>query len=94
MSWPTQPIENLPAWAHFNGVSFSNAKVASTEDKGYGVVTSEDLKDDTSDAPALITVPHDLVLNAAAVDEHAKEDKDFRQLLDAVGHGVTEPPPA
>ena len=94
MSWPTLPIDNLPAWAHFNGVSFHNVRVASTEGKGYGVVSSEDLKaaEDTSDAPALLTVPHDLVLNAAAVDEYAKEDRNFRQLLDAVGHGVTESP--
>ena len=92
MSWPTLPIDSLPAWAHFNGVSFHNVRVASTEGKGYGVVSSGDLKaaEDTSDAPALLTVPHDLVLNAAAVDEYAKEDRNFRQLLDAVGHGVTE----
>ena len=93
MHRPTLPIEGLPTWARLNGVSFHSIKVVNTEGKGYGVVSDTDLKaaDDTSDAPALLTVPHDLVLNAAAVEEYAKEDKHFRQLLDAVGHRVTEP---
>jgi len=91
MPWPTLPIENLPAWAYLNDVSFHNAKVTSTKGKGYGVVCSKSVEatDGTWDAPALLTVPHDLVLNAAAVDEYAKEDRNFRQLLDAVGHHVT-----
>ncbi|KAK4236276.1 hypothetical protein C8A03DRAFT_35843 [Achaetomium macrosporum] len=88
MPWPALPIEDLPAWAHLNGVSFNKIKVTSTEGKGYGVVSETDLStvDTSPDTPALLTVPHDLVLNAAAVDEYAKEDKNFRQLLDAVGH--------
>lgn len=92
MPWPQLPIEDLPAWAHLNGVSFASTQVAFTEGKGYGVVSTRDHKStaDTPDVPALLTVPRELVLNAAAVDEHAKEDSHFRQLLDAVGHRVTE----
>ncbi|KAK4041793.1 hypothetical protein C8A01DRAFT_34171 [Parachaetomium inaequale] len=91
MHRPTLPIEGLPAWAHLNDVSFHGVKVVNTEGKGYGVVSDTDLEatDDTSDAPALLTVPHDLVLNAAAVEEYAKEDKNFRQLLDAIGRRST-----
>jgi hypothetical protein len=85
-------MEDLPAWAHLNGVSFNKVKVTSTEGKGYGVVSDTDSSavDAGSNTPALLTVPHDLVLNTAAVEEYAKEDKNFRQLLDAVGHRVTE----
>jgi hypothetical protein len=64
-----------------------------TEGKGYGVVGNEDVKatDGTADVSSLITVPHDLILNAAAVEEYAKEDKNFRLLLDAIGHRVRAP---
>jgi hypothetical protein len=95
MPRPTLPIEGLPAWARLNGVSFHNIKVTHTEGKGYGVVSDGNLEatEGAADVPPLLTVPHDLVLNAAAVEEYAKEDKNFRQLLDVVGHLVTESPP-
>jgi hypothetical protein len=91
MPRPALPIEDLPAWSRLNGVSFHCVKVTNTEGKGYGVVSDRDLEinGDTLDAPPLLSVPHDLVLNAAAVEEYAKEDKYFRQLLDAIGHRVT-----
>ncbi|KAH6630900.1 hypothetical protein B0J18DRAFT_115642 [Chaetomium sp. MPI-SDFR-AT-0129] len=87
MHRPTLPIQGLPVWARLNGVSFHNITVADTEDKGYGVVSNTELNasQDTADGPALISVPHALILNAAAVEEYAKEDKSFKQLLDAVG---------
>jgi hypothetical protein len=95
MHRPTLPIQSLPAWARLNDVSFHNVKVINTEGKGYGVVSDEDLKvtNDAADSLTLLTVPHGLVLNAAAVEEYAKEDKNFRLLLDAIGHRVTEYPP-
>ncbi|KAL2142234.1 hypothetical protein VTI28DRAFT_1432 [Corynascus sepedonium] len=88
---PSLPIEGLPAWARLNDVSFHNVKVANLEGKGYGVVSDTELSamDETTDTPALLVVPHNLVLNAAAVSEYAKEDKSFKQLLDAVGHRST-----
>ncbi|KAL2263460.1 hypothetical protein VTK26DRAFT_6667 [Humicola hyalothermophila] len=91
MPCQTLPIENLPAWAHLNGASFTRARVSKIEGKGYGVVCEKDLStaEATLNGPALITVPRGLVLNAAAVGEYAKEDKNFRQLLDAVGHRST-----
>ncbi|KAH6845160.1 hypothetical protein B0I37DRAFT_379346 [Chaetomium sp. MPI-CAGE-AT-0009] len=91
MHRPTLPIQSLPVWARLNDVSFHNVKVINTEGKGYGVVSDEDLKvtNDTADSLTLLTVPHDLVLNAAAVEEYAKEDKNFRLLLDAIGHRTT-----
>ncbi|KAK3378072.1 hypothetical protein B0H63DRAFT_235563 [Podospora didyma] len=84
---PKISIGDLPAWAHLNSIAFSNIKVAKSEGKGYGVICERDLTSpqDSLDTPALLTVPHDLILNAAAVEEYAKEDRTFRQLLDAVG---------
>ncbi|KAK4104130.1 SET domain-containing protein [Parathielavia hyrcaniae] len=91
MPCPTLPIEDLPAWAHLNDVTFHTVEVTDTEGKGYGVLCPRDLEatEGAPDIPPLLTVPHDLVLNAAAVDEYAKEDKNFRHLLDAVGHRGT-----
>jgi len=95
MPWQPLPIDDLPAWALLNNVSFTNIKVAQAEDKGYGVVTTRHLIQADADeatpdrATALLTVRHDLVLNQQAVHEYAKEDKNFRQLLEAVGHRVT-----
>ncbi|KAK3901459.1 hypothetical protein C8A05DRAFT_44899 [Staphylotrichum tortipilum] len=88
MHRPTLPIESLPMWARLNNVSFHIVKLAHTTGKGYGVVCAQDREptDDASAAAPLLTVPHALVLNAASVDEYAKEDINFRQLLDAVGH--------
>lgn len=84
MAQPGLPIEALPAWALLNGITFPHVKVANIEGKGFGVVSDGELKPDVP----LMTVPNTLVLNVKAVDEYAKEDKNFKQLLDAVGHHV------
>ncbi|VBB75253.1 Putative protein similar to of SET8 of Schizosaccharomyces pombe [Podospora comata] len=82
------PIQDLPAWARLNDVSFDNVEVTTTVDKGYGVFSQKDLAapEGTVETPQLLAVPHDLILNSLAVEEHAKEDKEFKQLLEAVGH--------
>ncbi|SPQ22044.1 c97df2f1-31d5-4e7c-8bdf-ee1687686820 [Thermothielavioides terrestris] len=87
MPRPALPIQDLPAWVHLNEVSFNQVEVASIEGKGYGVVCKTNLSAGNAESnnPALISVPHDLVLNSTAVSEYAKEDKNFRQLLDASG---------
>ncbi|KAL1840039.1 hypothetical protein VTJ49DRAFT_910 [Mycothermus thermophilus] len=93
MHRPTLPIESLPFWARLNDVSFRHVKVSKIDGRGYGVVCEDDVEtaeENETGQSTLVTVPHDLVLNAAAVDEYAKEDKNFRQLLDAmIGHRST-----
>lgn len=84
MEKPGLPIEALPAWALLNGITLPHVKVSNIEGKGFGVVSDGELK---SEVP-LMTVPNNLILNLQAVDEYAKEDKNFKQLLDAVGHHV------
>lgn len=93
MHRPTLPIQDLPIWARLNGVSFHNITVVDTEGKGYGVVSNTQLNasQDTTEGPALLSVPHDLIMNTAAVEEYAKEDKSFKELLDAVGRRVSRP---
>ena len=84
MAQPGLPIEALPAWALLNGITFPHVKVTNIEGKGFGVVRDGELQPEVP----LMTVPNSLVLNVQAVDEYAKEDKNFKQLLGAVGHHV------
>ncbi|KAM7203703.1 hypothetical protein V8F33_002018 [Rhypophila sp. PSN 637] len=88
MNTPHLPIEQLQAWAWLNSISFADTNVQRIPQtsKGFGLISNKnhcDLPDDES-SRALLTVPHDLVLNAAAVKEYAKEDQGFRVLFDAV----------
>ncbi|KAI0479569.1 hypothetical protein F4859DRAFT_440037 [Xylaria cf. heliscus] len=89
------PLSNLPAWCLFNGVTFAGVGVADVKDRGLGLVAEKDFDDhsgqnDQNDQndhrPALLTVPKELVLSATGIEEYAKENKDFRELLDVAGH--------
>ena len=97
MSPPHLPIETLPAWALLNNISFTNVEVQEITGKGFGLVCERDLStkpDSTLETTqTLLTIPRDLILNVEAVEEYAKEDKNFKQLLDVAGHGVFTPFP-
>ncbi|KAM5352313.1 hypothetical protein ACJ41O_005036 [Fusarium nematophilum] len=55
-----------------------------------GGETGNGNKDDANHKPTkLLRIPHDVVLSAAAIEEYAKVDQNFRQLLDAAGHQST-----
>jgi hypothetical protein len=84
------PITALLAWSKLNDVNFLDIKVQSLgASKGFGLVTERTLSaKDTFDIPALLIVPHDLILSAEAIEEHGKIDQHFRQLLDAAGGKV------
>lgn len=84
------PLTALPAWMNFNNAAFAHVKLQDIEHKGHGLVTQEKSVD-IGQSP-VVKVPHDLVLNAEAVDEYAKEDRNFRQLLDACGRKVSQYP--
>ncbi|KAI0833191.1 SET domain-containing protein [Hypoxylon sp. FL0890] len=84
--------DDLPAWCALNDVAFVDVKVADISGRGYGLIAERDLpgnEDENVELPALLTVPKDLVLSAEGVEEYAKENKDFRQLLDIAGHKST-----
>lgn len=82
---------DLPAWCVLNDVTFIDVKVADISGRGYGLVAERDLvnEDDNVELPTLLTVPRDLILSAEGVEEYAKENKNFRQLLDTAGHQVS-----
>ena len=84
------PISALPAWGKINNVSFFDINVKDLGSQGYGITTTRALSSqkETFDIPALLLVPNDLVLSREFIDEHAKVDKHFRQLLDVAGGKV------
>ncbi|GAW17112.1 hypothetical protein ANO14919_065620 [Xylariales sp. No.14919] len=79
------PLSNLPAWCMLNNITFTGVKATDTEAQGLGLIAENDLDGKNDELPPLLTIPKELILSAAGVEEYAKENKDFRQLLDAAG---------
>ncbi len=92
MSHSRLPIESIPAWLALNDVSFYDLRITSVADRGYGLVTERRLTTagETFDTPSLVSIPHELILSAETVAQYAKEDRNFRLLLDAVGEQARE----
>jgi hypothetical protein len=84
------PITALPAWSKLNDASFIDIGVHDLgQSTGFGLAAERALSSrDTFDVPTLLIVPHDLILSAEAVEEHAKVDRHFNQLLEAAGGKV------
>jgi hypothetical protein len=84
------PISALPAWCKLSDVLFFDIEVKDLGNaKGFGLVTCRPLSSrDTFDIPTLLTIPHDLILSAEFLEEQAKVDSHFRQLLSVAGGKV------
>ncbi|KAI2473201.1 SET domain-containing protein [Annulohypoxylon bovei var. microspora] len=84
-------LNDLPAWCVLNDVTFVDVRVADINGRGYGLIAEKDIIDEGGNVeiPALLTIPKDLILSAEGVEEYAKENKDFRQLLDTAGRRST-----
>lgn len=83
-------IDSLPAWCLLNDVKFVDVKAQDLEGRGYGLVAERELANEKDgENLEILKVPRDLVLSAAGVEEYAKENKEFRELLDATGHQVS-----
>lgn len=80
-------LQDLPAWCALNNVSFHKVKIQEIEDCGHGLVAEADLPH--SGANSVLEIPQDLVLSAQAVEDYAKIDKNFRDLLEKAGHQVS-----
>ncbi|KAH6683035.1 hypothetical protein B0J14DRAFT_556300 [Halenospora varia] len=85
------PITVLPSWSKLNNVSFTGVTVEDLGDsRGFGLVAEKELSSKESDeGPILLTIPHELVLSAEAVRNHAKLDRHFQELLSAAGGKTT-----
>ncbi|RYP30893.1 hypothetical protein DL767_006025 [Monosporascus sp. MG133] len=80
------PLDGLAAWCLLNDVTFVDTKVQHIEGRGYGLVAERELRtEDDNKSLTILKVPRDLVLSSEGVEEYARENKEFRQLLDAAG---------
>jgi hypothetical protein len=79
-------ISALPAWAKLNDVFFYDISVHDIEGKGFGLIADQPLSSEyVFDMPVLLRVPKELILSKEAIEEHARVDKHFRELLAAAG---------
>lgn len=89
----TLPVEALPGWIRLNGLEFLNCKLGLVEDRGIGLVATQELSLEAGDAglhddKPLLKVPRDMALSAETIEDFAKIDQNFRHLLDAAGKQV------
>jgi len=83
--WLTLPPEALRPWALLNGVDFHEVKQAVVAGRGSALLASKPVKNSADGAEALLAVPRELVLGYERVLEHAKVDRDFREVLESLG---------
>ncbi|KAJ6440526.1 SET domain-containing protein [Purpureocillium lavendulum] len=83
------PLDAFPAWALLNDVSFTGVQLGDTADKGFALVAERELGASEANGRPLLSIPHDLILSAEAVDEYAKVDLNFKQMLEVAGHQST-----
>jgi len=84
--WLKLPTEALLPWALLNHVAFNRVVPGVAVGRGGALLASRDLSDGNDDEDGtLMTVPGDLILSLEHVLEHAKVDKDFREVLDSLG---------
>lgn len=89
---PALPLSCLRTWAKFNDIEFKDISVEKNKEYGgYGIIsttTIPDLARDEERNRTVLNVPKDLILSAETIAEHAKVDKHFGQILEAVGGNV------
>jgi hypothetical protein len=100
MIHPDLPVSGLQAWAILNDAELPTAKIVTDIldknglSKGGGLVATRD----ASAGEILLKVPRDLVVARERVEEYAKTDTNFRDVLVAVegfakvGHGHSMEP--
>lgn len=90
MHRPHVSITALPAWCKLNNVTFFDASVEDLGSTGHGIVASRDVSslEKTFDIPAFLNIPNELILCRDMIDEHAKVDRHFRELLEVAGGKV------
>lgn len=89
---PVLPLSSLRSWAKFNGIDFENISVEKNKEYGgHGIITTTTIPGSAQgqeDSLTVLNVPKDLILSAETITEHAKIDKHFGQILEAVGGHV------
>ncbi|PQK13474.1 hypothetical protein BB8028_0004g04050 [Beauveria bassiana] len=84
---PQLPIESLPAWATLQDVKLQQVGMRHVDGKGYGLVAENaiDGSGNVNDAFEIMRISAELVLSREAVEEYAKVDRHFKQLIETLG---------
>ncbi|KAL1593473.1 hypothetical protein SLS59_009354 [Nothophoma quercina] len=84
--WLKQPIDTLPIWATFHGVSFNGIKVGPLpgfEERGSTVIADRELEG--GKVEPLLVVPKELIISRQNIELIAKSDRRLREVLEAAG---------
>lgn len=84
--WLKQPIDTLPTWATFHGVSFNGIKfgpLPGLEDRGSTVIADRELEG--GKVEPLLVVPKELIISRQNIELLAKSDRHLREVLEATG---------
>lgn len=82
--WLKLPPEAFLPWALYNEVTFDRTIPGVVEGRGGALLAKDDLDADSDQSRVLLRVPRDLVLSLERVQQHAKVDKDFREVLESL----------
>jgi len=86
--WLQLPPEALVPWAKLNDVAFTHLDPDVIAGRGAALIASTSLPDAEKvgdGSQVLMTIPRNLILSLERVQEHAKVDKDFREVLESLG---------
>lgn len=84
--WFQLPSASFRLWIKHNEIQFAHTVPGAVDGKGSALLAEECLDDNKNDyATVLMVVPKDLILSLGRVQEHAKEDKEFREVLESLG---------
>jgi hypothetical protein len=83
--WLSLPPQAFSPWAHLNGVGFHDVKPGQIAGRGSALLASKAVTNSSEGAECLLTVPKDLILSLEQIQEQAKVDRDFRELLESLG---------
>lgn len=89
-------VDSLPVWASLNDVHLSDVKIGALGEKGQGIVSTGSVAVNdglAEDSPALVRVPHDIVLCEDVIEGYAKGDRRLKEIFDAMGPQVDSPSP-
>ncbi|EQK99192.1 SET domain protein [Ophiocordyceps sinensis CO18] len=80
------PLDAFPAWARLHDVALAGIELQHVDGKGYGFVLNSELQAGQDAQSPWLIVPRELVFSSETVQEYAKVDQNFKQLLQVVGH--------
>lgn len=86
--WLSLDQSSFEPWASLQNVVLSDVRIEKSPDeqtKGLAVIAQNARAASRDDQKPIIKVPRDLILSQERVHNHAKYDRDFKLVLDAIG---------